>query len=347
MHVTLGQLAEKIGAAFTGDASMAITRLATLQDAVAGDISFLHNARYERLLATTGASAVIVAHGQQVEREGLAILRVKDPYAAFVGLLLFFHPPRRRGVRGIHPSAVIADGARIDGDATVAALASIGARSVIGRGTVILEGTVVGEDVTIGTDCLIHPNASILQGTMIGDRVIIHAGATIGSDGFGFAPSGSGYIKIPQVGHVRIEDDVEIGANSTIDRGTLGPTIIRRGVKLDNLIQIAHNVEIGEDTVIAAQSGIAGSTTIGKHVLMGGQVGVVGHIEIGDHVSIGAQAGIGKSLSGEGKVFRGSPAREIREELRLEATMRRLPELLATIRRLESELAALKETRKA
>ena len=182
---------------------------------------------------------------------------------------------------------------------------------------------------------------TVLDRCRLGDRVTVHAGTTIGSDGFGFAPHEGRYEKIPQVGFVVVEDDVEIGANCAIDRGTLGPTTIRRGAKLDNLIQIAHNVEVGEHTVIAAQAGISGSTVLGPHVIIAGQAGLVGHIEIGTRVTVGAQAGVSKDLEGEGKMYRGSPAREIHEELRLEAAMRQLPDLIRTVRRQDARIAEL------
>ena len=341
--MTLQNLAELLGAELHGPADASVGRLAPIEEATVGDVTFVANKKYEKHLATTHATAVIISQTAVVERDDLALLRMSDPYLGFVKTLGIFHPTQRYQAPGIHPASVIDPSAQLGDDVTICATAVVGRNARIGRGTVIAEGVVVRDDVTVGEDCLLYPNVTILDRCQIGDRVIIHAGTTIGSDGFGFAPSGTTYEKIPQVGWVRIDDDVEIGANCTIDRGTLGPTILRRGVKLDNLIQIAHNVDIGEDTVIAAQSGISGSTVLGRHVLIAGQVGVVGHIEIGENVTIGAQSGVAKSTMGPGKIFRGSPAREIHDELRLEAATRHLPDLIKTVRAQEHRIRELEE----
>lgn len=339
---TLAALAERIGAAFDGDPSLELHAVAPIETAGAGDLSFVANKRYERHLETTAASAVIVAEAMAVPRAGLAVLRMKDPYEGFVRALLAFHPLERTHAPGIDAAAVVHPTARIGTDVTLGACVVVGERAVIGDRTVVLAGTVVGKDVRIGADCLVHPNVSVLDGSELGARVIVHAGTTIGSDGFGFAPVGGGWMKIPQTGTVVIEDDVEIGANTTIDRATLGITRVRRGTKIDNLSQIAHNVDVGEDCIIVSQTGISGSTTLGRHVVLAGQVGVVGHITIGDDVTITAQSGVSKSIEDSaGKVFRGSPAREIHEELRQEAAIRRLPDLLATVRTLETRIAEL------
>ncbi len=343
MSISLQTLADHLGAELQGDASLIVDRISPIEEASEGDLTFLANKKYEKHLEATRATAVIVSKETTVTRKDLTLLRMSDPYLGFVSALKIFYPAHRYQPAGMHPSSVIDTTASIAPDVTISANAVIGRKVTIGRGTVIAEGVVVRDDSTIGEDCLIYPNVSILDGSRIGNRVIIHSGTTIGSDGFGFAPSGKSYEKIPQVGYVLIEDDVEIGANSAVDRGTLGPTIIRRGVKLDNLIQIAHNVEIGEDTVIAAQSGISGSTVVGRHVLIAGQVGIVGHIEIGEDVTIGAQSGVAKSTLGPGKIFRGSPAREIHDELRLEAATRHLPDLIKTVRAQENRIRELEE----
>ena len=341
MTMTVQELALMMQGTVVGDSATPLSGLATLEDAGPGQVSFLSNRRYERYLATTRASAVIVGEHQAVDRTDLVLIRCKDPYFGFVIALRAFHPGGFTVVPGVHASAVVDPGAELGEGVMIGAGAVIGARVRVGRGTAILDGAVVTEGVTIGEHCIIYPNVTLLAEARIGNRVIIHAGTTIGSDGFGFAPVKGRFEKIPQVGTVVIEDDVEIGANCAIDRAALGATRIGAGTKLDNLIQVAHNVHIGSHTVIAAQSGISGSTTVGSHCMIGGQVGIVGHIDIGDQVSIGAQAGVAKSLVGPGKVFRGAPAQELRDELRMEASVRQLPDLIAHVRALEARIEAL------
>ncbi len=343
MQITLSIIAEKLGAVLEGDGSLVLNGLAPIESAGAGQLSFLANKKYQRYLGSTGASAVIISNETVVTRSDIAYLRMKDPYFGFVQALRLFHPPARYAVTDDSARSFVDPSAEIGEDVSIGALAVVGKNASIGRGTVIAEGAVIRNNVRIGEDCLIYPNVSVLDGTRIGNRVTVHAGTTIGSDGFGFAPVGDAYEKIPQVGFVEIEDDVEIGANSCIDRGTIGPTIIRRGAKLDNLIQIAHNVEVGANSVVAAQTGISGSTTLGHNVIVAGQVGLVGHISIGDRVTIGAQSGVSKDLEGEGKMFRGSPAREIHDELRLEAAIRHLPDLIKTVHRQQARIAELEE----
>lgn len=346
MAKTLKEIAEILGAELEGDPRREISGLAPIEEAVEGELTFLANKKYQKYLATTRASAVIAAPHTEVPTGRLAALRLEDPYLGFVKVLRIFHPWERYAPPGIHDSSVVHPSAVLGEQVTVGASAVIGRNVRIGARSVIAEGVVVCDDVIIGEDCLVYPNVSVLSGTQIGSRVIIHAGTTLGSDGFGFAPHDGMYEKIPQVGHVIVEDDVEIGANCAIDRGTIGPTLIRNGAKLDNLIQIAHNVDVGEHTVIAAQTGVSGSTVLGHHVVLAGQVGLVGHIEIGDRVTVGAQAGVSKDLGGEGTIYRGSPAREIHEELRLEAALRHLPDLIRTVRRQETRIAELEEALK-
>lgn len=341
--MTLQQLADLIGASLEGDGALTVSGIAPIDQASPSQVTFLSNKKYERHLADTRAAAVIVADTFRMSRGDIATLRMKDPYLGFVRSLHLFHPAIAYDKPGVHPSAVLHETAVLGKDVTIAANAVLGEGVVMGDRSVIAEGVVLRKDVRVGEDCLLYPNVTVLDRCAIGNRVIIHAGTTIGSDGFGFAPEGKEYRKIPQVGAVRIEDDVEIGANCAIDRGALGDTIIRRGCKLDNLIQIAHNVELGENTVIAAQSGISGSTHVGTHVIIAGQVGIVGHIDIGDDVTVSAQSGVSRSLHGPGKVFRGSPAREIHEELRQEAAQRQLPELIQTVRALEQRLRQLEQ----
>lgn len=341
MSITLRDLAALVKGELSGNPDLPIGSIATIEDAVAGQVSFVANKRYEQFIATTQASALIVPEHQTTDREDLALIRCKDPYFGFVLALRAFHPTNFELVPGIHPMAIIDPSAILGKDVMIGAGAVIGRNVQVGDRSAILEGTVLTEGVCVGEDCLLYPNVSVLAKARIGDRVIVHSGTTIGSDGFGFAPVGGRFEKIPQVGTVVIENDVEIGANCAIDRAALGATRVGAGTKLDNLIQVAHNVRIGSHTVIAAQSGISGSTTVGSHCMIGGQVGIVGHIDIGDQVSIGAQAGVAKSLSGPGKVFRGAPAQELREELRMEASVRQLPDLIARVRELEARLNAL------
>jgi len=341
VSITLHDLAGAIDGAYTGPPALELRGVAAIEKAETGDVTFLSNRKYERFLASTRASAIILGADTKFDRDDVAVIRVKDSYFGFALALRAFHPPHQPERTVIHPSAVISGTAKLGANISVGPCAVIGEGAAVGDRSIIGAGTVLDAGVSIGRDCTIHPNVTILAKARIGDRVIIHAGATIGSDGFGFAPANGRYEKVLQIGGVEIGDDVEIGANCAIDRGALADTVIKRGTKLDNLIQIAHNVIIGEDTVIAAQSGVSGSTTGGDRVLIAGQVGLVGHIDIGDDVTIGAQSGVSKSLHGPGKTFRGAPADEIREELRREASVRRLPELIETVRELKQRLEEL------
>ncbi|MDH7516315.1 MAG: UDP-3-O-(3-hydroxymyristoyl)glucosamine N-acyltransferase [Bacteroidota bacterium] len=342
--MTTRELAAHLGGFLTGPGDRIVRSVAPIETAGPGEVTFLANRKYERFLETTRAGAIILDMRTHFEREDIAVIRVDDPYLGFARALRLFHPDTRPEGRTVHPSAVVHPTAVLGENIMIGATSVIAEGASVGDGTTIGAGVVIGDGVVIGKDCRIHPNVTILAGTRIGDRVVIHAGTTIGSDGFGFAPVEGRYEKIPQVGSVIIEDDVEIGANCAIDRGALSDTVIRRGAKLDNLIQIAHNVVIGEHTIIAAQSGVSGSTIVGNHVVIAGQVGIVGHIEIGDGVTVGAQSGVSKSLHGAGKIFRGSPANELHEELRQEAAMRRLPGLIRSVEELETRLRMLEET---
>lgn len=325
----LSEIAKVLNAELVGDGDVEIKRVAEIQNAKEGDITFIANPKYERFFDTTNASAVIVSKNFSKRREDVSMLVVDEPYFAFVKTLKLLNPPVEFLPSGIHPTAVVAETAVLGKDVRIGANVVIGERVKIGDNTIIMPGVVIGDDVEIGTDVLIYPNVTIYHKCKIGDRVIIHSGTVIGSDGFGFVPRPDGtYEKIPQVGIVVIEDDVEIGSNCSIDRATLGETIIKRGAKLDNLIQIAHNVVVGENTVIAAQTGIAGSTKIGKNCVLAGQVGIVGHIEIADRTTIAAQSGVSKSITEPGKVYFGYPAREHSTALRIEGAIRQLPELV-------------------
>ncbi len=316
------ELADKLDALLleNADGQEIISHVAAIGDAKAGSVTFIANSSYEKFLETTKATAVIVSQSLTTITKHPALIRVKDPYAAFAMTLEIFNPRKSIKERGIHPSSVVSSTATIH------------------PSTTIMAHCYIGEDVHIGENCIIHPNVTIYDGTIIGNGVSIGAGTVIGYDGFGFAPMGDGsYLKVPQIGNVIIEDDVEIGANCTIDRATVSHTIIRKGVKLDNLIHIAHNVEIGENTVIAAQTGISGSARIGKHNMIAGQVGMIGHIETADNVVIIAQSGVSKSITRSGTYF-GSPAKEHRTALKIEGAIRSLPELIDRVKKIEDSI---------
>ncbi|MEK9137762.1 MAG: UDP-3-O-(3-hydroxymyristoyl)glucosamine N-acyltransferase, partial [Bacteroidota bacterium] len=302
----LRDIAALLNAELVGNDAVEIRRVAKIEEAVEGDISFIANPKYTRFLSTTRASAVLIGKKFDAAEGGTlplpVLLRVDDPYASFLKVLVTFHPPKDPFTPGIHPTAVIASSAKLGTDVRIGAFAVIGESCSIGEKAMIGHGTVLGDDVTIGAQSLLYSNVTVREGCVIGSRVILHSGVVVGSDGFGFAPQPDGtYEKIPQLGIVVIEDDVEIGANTTIDRATMGETRIKKGVKLDNLIQVAHNVVIGENTVSAAQAGISGSTKIGKNVMIGGQVGLTGHLEIADNTKIGAQSGVHHSINQPGK----------------------------------------------
>lgn len=340
MTIRAAEIAKKIGAELVGDPDKLISGVATLLEAGEEDVAFLTNPAYKKHLATTRAAAVILAEAPE-GGEGTYFV-AQDPRRAFVEALRLFFPAPAPPAPGIHPSAVVGDNVQLGEAVSVGPGCVIEDGVTIGAGTVLRAQVFVGRDVTIGESCLFHSRVSIREGCQIGNRVTIQDGAVIGSDGFGFAPGDEGYASIPQVGIVVLEDDVDVGANTTIDRATLTKTIIRRGVKLDNLIQIAHNVEVGERTVMAAQVGIAGSTTIGSHSMLGGQVGIAGHIKLRDGLVVAAQSGIVSNpkdvepVNGM-RVIGGTPARGIQHWRRIEASLSRLPELFKRVRKLEDQ----------
>ncbi len=345
----LSEIAKLLDGEFTGKDDIDISRVAKIEDAGPGDISFLANLKYKKYLTTTRAGALLIARNSEFEelrqRPALNIIRVADPYTAFLRMIDIFTPSAQQLAPGIHPTAVIAASAAIGNNAAIGAHVVIGDRCAIGDNVSIYPGTVLGTDVTIGENSLLYPNITVREHCIIGKRVIIHSSTVVGSDGFGFAPKPDGsYEKIPQRGIVIIEDDVEIGANCSIDRATLGETRIKRGAKLDNLIQVAHNVVIGEHTVIAGQTGISGSTKIGNYCVIAGQVGLPGHIEIADHTTIGAKSGIPKSITEPGKTFFGYPAKEHGRAFRIEAVIRQLPELSEQIYELNKRIQELEST---
>ncbi|MBZ0266054.1 UDP-3-O-(3-hydroxymyristoyl)glucosamine N-acyltransferase [bacterium] len=335
MNTTVGELAALINAKFAGDASLEITGVAKIEEATGDQITFVANPKYRKHLSTTKAGAVILDE-QPDGIEGTYLI-TNQPYQAFLAILNYFHPPRKRPEAGIHESAVISPTAKIASEVSIGANCVVGDDVIIGSGCILDQNCSIYSGVSIGKDCHLYSNVSIREDCILGDRVIIQNGAVIGSDGFGFAPGEEAYAKIPQVGIVVVEDDVEIGANTTVDRATLGETRVCRGSKLDNLIQIAHNVTVGENTVMAAQVGIAGSTSIGKQSMFGGQVGVAGHLRLSDRIMYAAQSGV-PSDPGENSIVGGTPARDIRLWRRIEASLSNLPELFKRVRKLEKAL---------
>lgn len=341
MELTLAELARRLGAELRGDGSIVVHGVAGIREAGPGLVTFLANRRYEEFLAGTRASAVIVPPG--TAQVPVAALITPEPYLAFVESLRIFDPGMEEtALPGVHPSAVIDPAAEVDPTARIGPFAVVGPGARIGARSVLMAGTYLGPAARLGTDCVLYPRVTVRKETEIGDRVVIHAGAVIGDDGFGFAPDGDGYRKIPQVGHVVIGDDCEIGANTTIDRATIGVTRIGRGCRIDNLVMIAHGVDVGDNTVICAQTGISGSVRVGRHVVIGGQAGVTGHVTIGDGARIGAQGGVTKSIP-EGESWSGYPARRHLRASRGYAALRELPEALKRLRQLERRLLALEE----
>lgn len=339
----LDELAAITGGRVEGDGATMITGVAGIQEAKEGEITFLSNRRYRRYLQESRASAVIMTE-EMVEGEmPIPAILSENPYYTFAKVLSLFYQGERQCLEvGIHPTAVIHQQVSIGKEVSIGPYVVVGEGTKIGDRVTISAGAVIGRHCHIGPETLIYPHVTLYDRTTIGARVIIHAGVVIGSDGFGFACNDGGYYKIPQVGQVLIEDDVEVGANTTIDRGTMGVTCIAQGTKIDNLVQIAHNVTVGRNTVIAAQVGVGGSTHIGDNVQIGGQAGLVGHIEIGNGVGIGAQAGVTKSFP-EQTMITGYPARPLGVVRRGEAAQHRLPELLKTIREQEKRIAALED----
>jgi UDP-3-O-[3-hydroxymyristoyl] glucosamine N-acyltransferase len=338
----LGQFFDSVE--LVGSDEWLISAPAKIESAQKGEVSFVANEKYIKYLSSTEASLVIVHRSVSVEEftHTTSFLKVSDPYTAFVFLLKKFAKPRFIAAKGIASTAVIGADVVIGEGVAIGAYAVIGDRCSIGNNTVIGPHTVLLQDVSVGDDSTLFPFVTCYDGTMIGKRVVIHSGSVIGADGFGFAPQKDGsYVKIPQMGIVEIGDDVEIGANATIDRATMGSTVIGKGAKIDNLVQIAHNCRIGDDTVIAAQAGISGSVTIGRQCIIGGQAGFAGHLELADGIKVAAQAGISKSFLEPGISLRGYPAQPMRDQLKHEAMLRNLGAMKAKLDRLESELKEL------
>ena len=328
-----------------GNEQATVRTFAKIEEGVPGAISFLSNPKYTHYIYETKSSVVLVNEDAVFEKPvSTTLIRVKNAYECVAKLLQFYESAKPRKT-GIDPLASISPKATIGEDVYIGAFAVIGDGAVIGNGSQIYPHVVIGDGVTIGANCVLYANVTIYQGCKLGNNVTIHAGAVIGADGFGFAPNAEGYDKIPQIGIVVIEDDVEIGANTCVDRSTMGQTIIHKGVKLDNLIQVAHNCEIGENTVMSAQVGMAGSTKIGKWCMVAGQAGFAGHIHIGDQTLVGAQAGLMKDTKPGDKVM-GSPAINHLTYMKSRALDPKLPEMYRQIAALQRELNELKENLK-
>ncbi len=337
---TLRTLAELAGGKVRGNPDFTVSGIAALDSAKKDEISFAVNAGAAGLVQKSGAGALILPENWPFEEKRPCIL-VPDPYLAFARIAGFF-ASKPFHARGIHQSAQIGEGCTIDPRVTICAGVVIGEKADIGEEVTIHPGVVIGSRVSIGRRSEIFPNVVIYEGCRIGQNVRIHAGAVIGADGFGYAQGPEGHVKIPQTGIVEIEDDVEIGANSTIDRATLGITRIGRGTKIDNLVMIAHNVTIGPQSIIVSQVGISGSTKVGAGVLMGGQVGIVGHVEIGDRARIGAKSGVAQSVP-PGETVSGAPAIPHRRWLRMVNALKRLPDMVRDIRELKKRLENLED----
>jgi UDP-3-O-[3-hydroxymyristoyl] glucosamine N-acyltransferase len=341
----LGELATHVGGELLGDAGLLIHGLNGLAEAGPGDVSFYGNTKYRRQYETTRASAVLVGT-DAAPREGVSLIRVPNPHLAFARLLALFHTQPRPSA-GVSPQAHVHPEARVHPEATVMAGATVERGASVGARSVLYPGAYVGEGASVGEDSLLYPNVTVRERCQVGSRVILHASCVVGADGFGFAfdaegANGPEHYKIPQTGIVRIEDDVEVGACTCIDRATLGETVIGRGTKIDNLVQIAHNVKVGPLSLICAQAGVSGSAELGTGVVLAGQVGVVGHIRVGDMAKVGAQSGVAHDVE-DGQVVSGSPAIPHREWLRASAAMGQLGDLLKEVRALRRRVEMLEK----
>jgi UDP-3-O-[3-hydroxymyristoyl] glucosamine N-acyltransferase len=342
MEFTAKQIAEFVGGRVEGNENAAVHTFAKIEEGTPGALSFLSNPKYTHYLYETLSSVVLVNEDVELEKPiSTTLVRVKNAYES-VARLLQIYDSMKPAKKGIDPLASIASSAKIGQDVFIGAFAVIGEGVVIGDGVQIYPHTVIGDGVTIGAKSTLFPNVTVYQGCKLGNNVTIHAGSVIGADGFGFAPNTEGYMKIPQIGIVVIEDNVEIGANTCIDRSTMGQTIIRKGVKLDNLIQVAHNCEIGENTVMSAQVGLAGSTKIGGWCMVGGQAGFSGHIHIADKTFIGAQSGVISNTKGNGEQLIGTPAIDPKVFFKSSAVFKKLPEMYRELAALRKEIEELK-----
>lgn len=337
MQFTAAQISVLVNGKIEGNADETVSSFGKIEEAENGQLTFLANPKYEEYLYRTNASIAIINDSYEL-RESVkpTLIRVNDAYSAFALLLGKYQEMATQQMKGIQQPCFISSTAKMSTDVFVGAFSYIGDHVKIGRNTKVFPNSFIGDNVVIGENCIIHPGVKIYHDCILQNNVVIHAGSVIGSDGFGFAPQADGsFKKVPQIGNVFIENNVEIGANTTIDRATIGSTCIRSGAKLDNLIQIAHNVEVGESTVIAAQVGVSGSTKIGKNVMIGGQAGLVGHIQIAEGSKINAQSGVSKSLKEPYTAVTGSPAGDYTSALRSQAVFRNLPQLEKRVQELE------------
>lgn len=345
MQFTALQIAALVGGTIEGNPEAKVSNIARIEEATENSLSFVANPKYEDYIYTTRAAILILNESTILSEEvSPTIIRVKDAYTSFALLLDKYNELMALNSRkpDIEQPSWIAPTAVTGTDIYIGAFAYIGAHAIIGDRVNIYPGCYVGDYAVIGNDSILYPGVKIYNNCVLGSHVVVHAGTVIGGDGFGFAPQKDGtYRKVPQIGHVIIEDDVEIGANTTIDRATLGATVIRKGVKLDNLIQIAHNVNVGENTVIAAQTGVSGSTKVGRNCIIGGQVGIVGHIQIADGTRINAQSGLSKSVTAENAALNGSPAFDYKSSLKSQAIFRNLPVLQQRLQQLEETVEEL------
>jgi UDP-3-O-[3-hydroxymyristoyl] glucosamine N-acyltransferase len=343
MEISLAEIARIVGGEINGDSNKVVCGIAPFDHAAENEITFAGSSKFLKKINETHAGAVIVPDSfkADLKKDSINLVVVNNPQIAFAKILEMFRPSPKPEP-GINSSAHIGQNFKCGKDVSIAPLVVIGNNVILGDRVILHSNAFIGDNVVIGNDVEIHPNVTILDRCKLGSRVIIHAGSVVGSDGFGFAPDGEDYYKIPQTGIVQIDDDVEIGAGNTIDRATLGKTWIKRGVKTDNLVHIAHNVTVGENTVIVAQVGIAGSSTIGRHAVLAGQAGISGHLTIGDHATIGPQAGIIQSVP-NGEVVSGMPQMPHKLWLRVHSILTRLPELKKKILEMEKRLAEIEE----
>jgi UDP-3-O-[3-hydroxymyristoyl] glucosamine N-acyltransferase len=335
----VSEIAEFLQATVVGDGDTVIRDIRGIDEAEEGDLTFIANPKYRKKAETTGASAILVS--PDMKKSAKTLIVVADPYASLARLLAWFYP-LEDDPPGISPLAFVEEGASVAEDAVIYPFVSIGRKARIQSGAVLHSGAAVGREAVIGEGSVLHPNVTVYPKCRIGKRVILHAGVVVGSDGFGYANPGRENLKVPQVGIVQIDDDVEVGANTTIDRGTLGKTWIQRGVKIDNHVQIAHNVVIGENSIIVSMVGISGSTKLGRSVVLGGQAGLVGHITLGDGVMVAARSGVVKDVP-SGQIVSGAPAAPHGEWLRIQAVISKLPEMRNTMLSLSKKIETLEK----
>ncbi|MCA9771973.1 MAG: UDP-3-O-(3-hydroxymyristoyl)glucosamine N-acyltransferase [Myxococcales bacterium] len=341
MNLTLKEFAEQVGGSFEGDPDLRITGVGPIEDARPGQVAFLANEKYARHLATTRASAVLVRAGAEAASPA-ALVRVADPYFAFASLLPLVAYRPTHPAPGLSPGAFADATARVAPDAIVYPGAYVGPEAEVGARTILYPGVFIGEQARVGEDCILYANVAIAHGCVVGDRVILHPGVSIGADGFGHAKTADGFMKIPQVGNAVVEDDVEIGANSCVDRATMGATVIARGARLDDLVMVGHNCRIGEGTAIVAQAGVSGSTKIGRDCVIGPQAGVLGHLQVGDNTVIVGQSAVRKSIQ-EGGVYGGTPTQPYPEWRQNVIAGLRAADVRKRVLKLERELERLRK----